>query len=250
MQAFLCASRKAQGGKESVELTPRLRKLADWTAQGARFADIGTDHAYLPVWLYTHGRISFGIASDLRQGPLDRAKKTGQEYQAEGIIFRLGNGLSGISAYEVDTIAIAGMGGENIASILLAAPWTRDGQHTLLLQPMTREAELRRFLMENGYAIRREALVEDRGILYPVMEACGGEMRLNLGQIYGGARLERDPFLDRYLREQIIRLQCAIAGLNRSGKATDMQKGDELREVITALLQMREECRRDNGTGD
>ena len=174
-----------------LELTPRLQLLADWVPQGARLADVGTDHAYLPVWLSLHGRVSCAIASDLRKGPLERARQTGSTYGAENIDYRLCNGLADIRGDEVDTVAIAGMGGETIAAILSAAPWTKDGKHTLLLQPMTRSAQLRRFLMENDYVITREALVRDRGTIYPVMEVQAGEMELTLGQLHGGAKLLR-----------------------------------------------------------
>ena len=225
-----------------LELTPRLQLLADWVLPGARLADVGTDHAYLPVWLRLHGRVASAIACDLREGPLARARETGRTWGADGIDYRLGNGLAVVSPDEADAVVIAGMGGENIAAILARAPWTGDGAHTLLLQPQTRAEVLRAFLADHGYAIRREALVEDRGILYPVMEAAGGDMTLSLGQLYGGAALLRDPLGDRYIIEKLIRLQSAVAGLNRSGGSSE--KGDALREIITALLSMREEWRR------
>ena len=145
-------------------------------------------------------------------------------------------------------ISLSKLGGETIASILAAAPWTGDGQHTLLLQPMTRSAQLRRFLMENGYTITREALVRDRGTIYPVMEVKAGRMELTLGQLHGGAKLLHDPLRDRYIIEKIIRLQGAVAGANRSSAAADREKADQTREVITALLEMREEWRHANGT--
>ena len=232
-----------------LELSPRLQKLAGWVPEGARVADVGTDHAYLPVWLTLHGRVTSAIASDLRKGPLDRARETGRTWGVEALLdFRLGNGLEGIRPEEADTIVIAGMGGENIASILAAAPWTKDGQHTLLLQPQTHAEDLRRFLMDHGYAIRREALVYDRGILYPVMEVTVGEMTLTPGQLWGGAKLLHDPLGERYIIEKIIRLQGAVAGLNRSGAAADHAKADGLRDILTALLAMREEWRHANGT--
>lgn len=229
-----------------LELTPRLGLLADWVPPGARLADIGTDHGYLPVWLRLHGRAVSAIACDLREKPLARARETGRAWGADGIQYRLGNGLAPVSPEEADTVVIAGMGGENIAAILARAPWTADGRHTLLLQPQTRAEVLRAFLAENGYAIRREALVEDRGVLYPVMEAGGGEMSLTLGQLHGGAALLRDPLGDRYIIRKIIRLQTAVAGLNRSGGGRE--KADALREIITALLSMREEWRCANRT--
>lgn len=229
-----------------LELTSRLRLLADWVRPGARLADVGTDHAYLPVWLTLHGRVVHAIASDLREKPLERARETGRTYGAEGIDFRLGGGLAPIGPEEADTIVIAGMGGENIVSILEAAPWTADGNHTLLLQPMTHAESLRRFLMDRGYRVRREALVYDRGTIYPVLEVTAGHMVLSEGQIWGGAKLLRDPLGDRYIIEKIIRLQGAVAGLNRSGRAEDQEKADALRDILTALLEMREEWRHAN----
>ena len=225
---------------KQLELTPRLQLLADWVPQGARLADVGTDHAYLPVWLSLHRRVSCAIASDLRKGPLERARLTGRTYGAENIEYRLCNGPAEIRGEEVDTIAIAGMGGETIASILSAAPWTKDGNHTLLLQPMTRSAQLRQFLMENGYTITREALVRDRGTIYPVMEVKAGQMDLTLGQLHGGAKLLQDPLGERYIIEKIIRLQGAVVGLSRSA---DPSKADAVRDTITALMEMREEWR-------
>lgn len=224
----------------NLELSPRLQLLADWVRPGARIADVGTDHAYLPVWLRLHGRVASAIACDLRKSPLARARETGRTYSVEGIDFRLGDGLAVVSPEEADTIVIAGMGGENIASILEKAPWTADGAHRLLLQPQSRGEVLRAFLAEHGYAIRREALAEDRGFLYPVMEAEGGAMTLTLGQLYGGAALLHDPLADRYMIETIIRLTIAVAGINRSGSR---ENGDGLRDIITALLSMREEWR-------
>ena len=228
---------------KQLELTPRLQLLADWVPQGTRLADVGTDHAYLPVWLILHGRVSCAIASDLRKGPLERARLTGRTYGAENIEYRLCNGLAEIHSGEVDTVAIAGMGGETIASILSAAPWTKDGKHTLLLQPMTRSAQLRQFLMENGYVITREALVRDRGTIYPVMEVKAGQMELTLGQLHGGAKLLHDPLGDRYIIEKIIRLQGAVVGLSRSA---DPSKADAVRHTVTALMKMREEWRHAN----
>ena len=97
----------------TVELTPRLRSVAELVPRGARFADVGTDHAYLPVWLLQQGRITGAVASDLRPGPLERARGTAEKYGLTGRMdFRLCDGLSGIQPDEVNTIAMAGMGGE------------------------------------------------------------------------------------------------------------------------------------------
>ena len=231
-----------------LELTPRLQLLADWVPQGARLADVGTDHGYLPVWLSLQGRLTSAIASDLRKGPLEHAKETGRIYGAQNIDYRLGNGLAGIGPEEADVIVIAGMGGENIASILEAAPWTADGAHTLLLAPHTKAEELRRYLMDHGYVILKEELVYDRGTIYPIMEVTAGQMELSVGQLWGGAKLLNDPLGDQYIIEKIIRLFGAVAGLNRSERPADLEKADGLRDILTALMEMREEWRHANRT--
>lgn len=231
--------------KKCPALTPRLQKLADWVEPGARVADIGTDHGYLPVWLLTAGRVTSAIGSDLRAGPLESARKTAIRYAvSEKISLRLGDGLNGILPSEVDTLVIAGMGGENIAAILSDAPWAR--QCTLLLQPMSRSEALRNFLETDGYAIERETLVEDRGTLYPVMLVRKGKMRLTIAERYGGACLLHDPLGNRYLIEEIVRLQSAIAGVRHSSSETNAEKADTLREVSYALMKYREEWRNAN----
>ena len=102
-----------------IQLTPRLRAVANMVPAGARLADVGTDHAYLPACLLQEGVLQRAVVSDLRRGPLDRARATAERYSlTERMDFRLCDGLSGIDPDEVDAIVIAGMGGETIAAIL------------------------------------------------------------------------------------------------------------------------------------
>ena len=124
-----------------IELTPRLLALAQQVPEGARFADVGTDHARLPVWLLEQGIIQHAIASDLREGPLEQARETARRHAlTERLSFRLGDGLAPIRGEEVDVCAIAGMGGETIAAILSACPWAASAGHTFLLPPTPRRA--------------------------------------------------------------------------------------------------------------
>lgn len=237
--------------RKKPELSPRLQLLADWVEQDAKIADVGTDHGFLPVRLVLDGRVASAIASDLRKGPLDHARETAAEFGImERIDFRLCDGLSGIPATEADTIIIAGMGGENIADILAAAPWTADGTHRLLLQPMSRAEVLRAFLAQNGYRITEERLVRDWGTLYPALKAEAGSMKLTPGRLYGGAALLYDPLEPVYLTEKIVRLQNAIGGLNRAANPGDGERTDRLRDVVTELLAMREEWNRANRQND
>ena len=120
------------------ELSPRLQSVADLVPEGARLADVGTDHAYLPVWLILQGMIDGAVVSDLRQGPLDRARQNAAHYEvSDKLSFRLCDGLRGVQHHEADTVTIAGMGGETIANILSESPWVGLGSCRLILQPMT-----------------------------------------------------------------------------------------------------------------
>lgn len=153
-----------------MHLDSRLAFAASLVRPGSRAADIGTDHAHLPVWLVSSGRCPAAIASDLRPGPVAAAKRTVAQAGLQGQIdIRLGDGLSPLLPHEADDIIIAGMGGETIAAILSAAPWIRDSRYHFILQPMTRAEHLHTYLLTHGFAILREEVVRDGKRLYPVI---------------------------------------------------------------------------------
>lgn len=152
------------------EPTPRLAWAAKYCRQGAVFADIGTDHAYLPVFLLKEGRISRAHASDVAVGPLSRARETVAAHGlGERVTFHLTNGLWGLEDLGLTDIAICGMGGETVAEILRAAPFVQREGVRLILQPMTKAALLRRALGEMGFRIVEEAYVPEEGKLYAVL---------------------------------------------------------------------------------
>ena len=124
--------------------------------------------------------------------------------------------VHGIDVEETDVIVIAGMGGETIIAILSAAPWTRNG-HMLLLQPMTKAADLRHWLIDNGYTFTAECLVEDKGRVYPILTVTGGAHRsLTEAEALCGILLEGDPLYGAYLAEHAARLRRSAEGLRRS----------------------------------
>ena len=225
-----------------MELTPRLRAIAEQVPKGAKLADIGTDHGYLPVWLILNGIVETAIASDLREGPLDRARQTAARYgAAERISFRLCGGLDGIARSEADVIAIAGMGGDTIAQILAAAPWARE--KTLLLQPMTALPALRRWLGQNGYAIRAERVAREGQRLYSIWTAEGGEMpALSPGELWAG-RQSADPLRGEYLDFIAAKVSRALTG-HMTAAEPDGAAIMELQTVLTDLLRMRGEWER------
>lgn len=196
----------------TIHLSPRLDAVAQAVPPGACVIDVGTDHARLPVWLVQMGRVSRVIAVDLRPGPLEGAAaliaQTGTENR---ITLRLTDGLSGLGPDDGDTIVIAGMGGENMISILSAAPWTKQGTF-LILEPQSKQAELRKFLAENGYTVISERLVKDGGRVYPILTARGG-----VSPVYSPAELHTglyrqisgDPLFEEHLARLTARAALA-----------------------------------------
>lgn len=225
-----------------LQLQPRLQLLAELVPAGSRLADIGTDHGYLPVYLMQTGKISTAIAADVAQEPLQHAVRTAAQYGVGGIEFRLCDGLRGIGSHEADTIVIAGMGGETIIHILSVAAWTAEpGRCTLLLQPMTKSGELRRWLADNGYRFTAEQLVWDKDFLYPVMVVTGGTQQLSELQQEYGVCLAGDPLYGEYLDRQIERLQRAAEGMRRSEKDGVRAEAAHMLRRCDALRKLRKE---------
>ena len=225
-----------------VDLSPRLRMVADLVPAGVRLADVGTDHAYLPAVLLQEGKIPFAIAADLRQGPLASARATVRRAGLEGrVAFRLCDGLRGIRPEEVDAVAIAGMGGETIAAILAAAPWTGEADMPLILQPMSSMPDLRQWLWKNGYQIITEDLCREGDTLYTAMLVRAGEMEeLSPGELWAGKN-RNHPLRGKWLEQWIARLDRALAGLERAQGEGVLPKKQQLTLVRWELLAMRKE---------
>ena len=232
-----------------LQLQPRLQLLADMTPAGCRLADIGTDHGYLPVWLLQRERIQSAIAADIGAEPLAHARRTAEEYGVEGISFRLCDGLANISPEETDTVIIAGMGGETIIGILEAAPWTRDGTHTLILQPQTKGDLLRRWLCESGYRFLEEKLVRDKEQLYVVFRVTGGEVSaLSEADALTGILLRNDPLYGEYLSQHLAKLERARDGLAVSSLADKEARIAHLENLIEEIERRKGEWEHGNGT--
>lgn len=145
--------------------------------QGTFLADIGTDHAYLPCFLYDQGVIEKAYACDVAEGPLASSKQTIIANHMEGkIIPLLGNGLDPIVNEDVDMISICGMGGMLMIEILDAHNEMHN--HRFFLQANNGLAELRAYLAGHHFCIIDEDLVEDAHHIYEYMVVEKGEMVL------------------------------------------------------------------------
>ncbi len=154
------------------QLNPRLKAAAEFVRNGKKFVDVGTDHAYLPIWLLKSGTCPQAMGTDLREGPILRATHNAYRYRVQNkLVLQQCDGLAGVNPSDAEDIAITGMGGELIAQILQNAPWVRDAKKRLILQPMTAAEELRRYLCENGFEVQQERAVRDSGRIYTVLQA-------------------------------------------------------------------------------
>lgn len=158
---------------DEKHLSARLACVASLVPAGARVADIGSDHAYLPAALVLDGKIDFAIAGEVVKGPYENAVREIKGHQLEGrVIPRLADGLAAIEpADKVDTITIAGMGGSLIASILEKDKNKLTGIKRLVLQPNVGESQLREWLMNNYYQIMNEKIIEEDNHIYEIIVA-------------------------------------------------------------------------------
>ncbi|MBQ0013764.1 MAG: SAM-dependent methyltransferase [Oscillospiraceae bacterium] len=153
-----------------MKLDLRLTMVASLVRPGKPIADIGTDHAYVPVYLIKNGIIPSAYACDVKVGPLDNAKKTIEEFELEDKITPiLSDGLISVP-HDVNDFVIAGMGGELIAKILSDSPWVKEEGNHFVLQPQTHAEDLRHYLLSEGYEILKEDVVKDKRHLYIAME--------------------------------------------------------------------------------
>lgn len=203
-------------------MNKRLQAIEALVRPGPGLIDVGTDHGYLPVSLARHGYPGALIASDIGEGPLNAARRSAAVAGlGDRISFCLADGLDGCVPEAVDTIVIAGMGGDTICGILDRAEWCLDPRYRLILQPMTRAEVLRYWLVNNGFAIEAEHLVADAGEIYAILCArFGGETRLSDGELYTGAytMLKGEPLWPAFLALQIRRLERVLTGLRQSGR--------------------------------
>ena len=226
-----------------LELSPRLQALGERVPLGARLADVGTDHAYLPVWLLLQGRIAGAVATDINEGPLRRGRDTARTYgvSEEQLSFLRRDGLTGVGPDQADTVVIAGMGGELIAHILEQAPWTK--RALVLLQPMSAQPALRQWLLGHGYEIREETVIREGEKYYPILTVRGGTDRpYSLGELWAGRQRpgENNPHRLTYLEDLLRRRTRALAGMRQS-TGLPVETIQRAEALVQQLSQLREE---------
>lgn len=203
-----------------IPMSSRLLACCNYVHKGARVADIGCDHGYLGIYLLTNSIASSTIESDVAEQPLESARRNARKFSvAKKMTFCLSNGVQDIPR-DFDTMVCAGMGADTMISILGSAPWLKDAKYQLILQCQSRRPELRSWLYENGYRIKRETLAKDGKFIYPVMEVVyepgfcltPAQCHISPALLESGSELLPD-FYDRV----VSGVRTSVAGLSRSG---------------------------------
>lgn len=222
-----------------LDLSPRLLKIADILPYGQSVADIGTDHGYIPIFAVLDKGADFAVASDVKKGPLKRAKENIDAFGlSEKISLRLGSGLNTLEKGEVSVIVVAGMGGILISEIIDASIDVVHSAKKLILQPMTAVRELRQYLLKNGFVIEEEFLVSEEDKIYNILLVGTGkdcdysEKELVLGR-YGE---DTDPKLLNIHKEQILKKmhikQEGLLKAKRDGREKEIK---ELKRLISLI---------------
>lgn len=210
-----------------MQLDDRLKAVAAFARGGKTVADIGTDHAYVAVQVLLDGADKV-IAADLNAGPCESARRTTAENGCEDKIeVRQGDGLAVLLPGEVDTVCIAGMGGELITLILGARPEITDSISRLVLQPMNDPPLVRAWLYEHGWVIADEALAKADGKLYEVICAKHGQGIAPTGVMLEiGEKLweNRPPLLEEHIRSKLKKKKTILQGMSQSANAKETER--------------------------
>lgn len=203
-------------------MTKRLETIYSMITDGIGVADIGTDHGYIPIKLAQNGFSGNIIASDINRMPIETAKRNAEEANvSDRINFLISDGLSAITPNSIDTVIIAGLGGDLICRILDRAEWIMDSHYKLILQPMTKAEVLRYWLVNNGISIESDIPVKDMGKLYSII--CARFTSKNTGlsdsELYTGERvlIRNSCYFDEIIELNSERMMKIAVGLRLTG---------------------------------
>lgn len=237
---------------DAHHLSKRLAAVAEYVPQGARLADIGSDHAYLPAALILAQRIEFAVAGEVVKGPYENERKEISKLGLQdSLIPRLADGLAAIQpADQIDTITIAGMGGALIAKILEQGQAHLTGVKRLILQPNVGESRVREWLMNHQYQIQDEQMLSEDGHIYEIIVAEPTTCPVR----YGAKELLFGPFLLEHpsvifkakWQEELKRCENAVQQMQRASKVPE----ERLQRMQSKMTLIKEVLDNDNGNDD
>ena len=224
-------------------ISERLKILANYVNKNDVVGDIGTDHGFIPIYLIENKKINRMIASDLNEGPLDNAKK---ELSLKGLLdevdLRIGSGLDPYKPGEIDTVIIAGMGGNLIRTILIEGKKHIEYLNKLILQPMHGVEELRRWILNNGFRITDEDLLFENNIFYEIIVAEKGEKQeydeTNLE--FGFNMLNKNPEVSKsFLDMKIQKIEKIVEDIESHGSSMSQSRKEQFKDRIKHYYEVR-----------
>jgi len=224
-------------------LSMRLERVAANVPAGARLADIGSDHGYLPVALMRRGAIAAAVAGEVAATPFHAAERTVRDNALQQhISVRLADGLAAIEpADAITAISLCGMGGETIRDILDSGRAHLSGQERLILQPNGGEQPLRQWLMDNGYRIVREELLQENRFYYEIIVAERAEPLIYTAQqlYFGPLQMQaRSPqFLGKWQR-MLRQKHKTLASFEQARQAVPQHKVQEIEQQARWITQL------------
>ena len=228
----------------SMKLSERLNAVKEFIPHGSAVADIGADRGELSLELISSGTSPKVILADISAKSLDRAKVLfGEREERKKAEFRVGDGLAVLSPGEVDVAVFAGMGGPTICGILENSPEVVSSLKGMVIQAMGNSDKVRRTLLEMGFCLKAEAMVEEEGQFYFILCAVPGEQRLDETEIYAGPCLlqQKDETLKRYLTEEKEKARRILTVLREKGEGFRRQEQleAELNRIAAAEERMK-----------
>lgn len=225
-------------------LSMRLERVAANVPAGARLADIGSDHAYLPVALVRRGAITAAVAGEVATTPFHAAQRTVRDNGLEQqVTVRLADGLAAVEPHDgITAISLCGMGGETIRDILESGKVHLSGQERLILQPNGGEQPLRQWLMDNGYSILSEELLQENRFYYEIIVAeRTGPVLYSAEELYFGPlqMQARSPVFIAKWQRMLRQKHKTLASFEQARQAVPPEKMQEITQQarwITALL--------------
>lgn len=224
-------------------MSNRLELIASFVKNGIGVADVGTDHGYIPVMLVKRGYKGNIIATDINEGPLNKAKQSLIEADCEEAVeLILCNGLDGCESEKIDTIIVAGMGGDTITGILDRAEWCAREDIKLILQPVTKPEILRYWLVNNDFRIINEAQAEESGTVYQIICAVPGrDCRYKDSELFIGRYdlIKGSTYYEQMLDKHIIRFSSAAEGLKSTDRVELLPWLGIIENILKELKTMR-----------
>lgn len=228
-----------------MELSKRLKRIAEHVDKCESVADIGTDHGYIPIYLVKEGICKKAIASDINKGPIEKAKvNVAFEGVSNKVKCLLGPGLNPLKVGEVNGVILAGMGGNLTRDILLADMDKVKKYDFIILQPAQNPEVLREFLYKNDYEIIDEDLIKDEGRFYELFKVKYNENSEKLVfedeleyEVSPLLRKKNHPLFKEFIEEKINRCETILSFIKEDTEAAKKRKSD-LEEKINKLKGM------------